>query len=99
MLVYPLNNQTAVLIEEGESVLFTPAFKPDKVKPEQVTREPFHFRPIIQIDCRDCCNRAQIIFGVLFLFAIVGLIMFLVACGHGICGSEGNVSRRPPPKF
>ena len=93
MKIAPLNDNVAVLIHEDQEFVFTPAFKPKRVKQQ----EDFTFWEHICVDIRFkikyfCC--------VFVFLIIIGVVIFVIACGYNMCPGTGmgGSSRRPPPQ-
>jgi hypothetical protein len=100
MKIAPLNGNVAVLIHEDHEVVFTPAFKPKneviKQQEEDFTfRDTFRQYRLIGIYFKIkyfCC--------VFVFLIIIGVVIFVIACGHNMCPGTGmgGSSRRPPPQ-
>jgi hypothetical protein len=62
---------------------------------------PINNHVVIQIKEKqevNCCYKNKIILWTLFIFGILGVIIFFIACGHEFCPGTGlNSSRHSPP--
>ncbi len=100
MQVFPINGDTVIAIDEGETVQFIPIVSDPP--PKQITEELIPERePCCVIEYNAFCFVIKSIGCGLISCCIFGLIIYLIACDHGMCGSKtvfGQTRYSPPPK-
>ena len=100
MKVFPVNKEVAVLIDEESQVEFYPVVKP--IKEQQLPELPSQpSRCFLLIDCifTDFCFKLKYGCCIIITLAIMGLVIFLIACGHQLCPNSGfrsPVHSQPP---
>ena len=105
MKIAPLTDNVAVLIHEDTEYVFTPAFKPNTevIKQQrQETQEEVYtiWNACWEHTCVDVCFKIKYFFCFFLFFVVIGVVVFFIACGHGLCpgtGMRGSSRRSPPP--
>ena len=99
MKIAPLTNDVAVLIHEDTEYVFTPAFKQVTEVPQQENDEIIWNR-YWQQRCFDIRLKIKFCFCFFVFLLIIGVVVFFISCGHGLCPGTGMYSsRRSPPPY
>ncbi len=100
MKIAPLNGNIAVLIHEDHEVVFTPAFKPKNEVIKQQEEVYTIWDACWEHICIDIRFKINYFCCVFVFLIIIGVVIFVIACGHNMCPGTGmgGSSRRPPPQ-
>ena len=105
MKIAPITDNVAILIHEDAEFVFTPAIT--ELKEVQELQEVQENDEIIwnrywQHKCLDIRLKIKFWFCYFLLICIIGIIVFIVACGHEFCpgtGMRSSSSRHSPPPY
>jgi hypothetical protein len=96
MKIAPISNEVAILIQEDEEYFFTPVQKKEEKSSERSSERS----SVERYQCLDFLYKVKYCFCAFLISLVIGLVFFLVACGHEVCpgGHRNRNKYYPPPK-